>query len=126
MRLTVWRERARALTREISALGYAARDPRVPWYAKAVAVCVVACALSPIDLVPDPIPVLGYLDDLVLLPLGVALVLKLIPPEVLEDCRRRAEVRQTRPVSWTAAVVVVLIWIALAAGGAYLIVRWLD
>jgi uncharacterized membrane protein YkvA (DUF1232 family) len=126
MELAAWRERARALKREIYALYFAAKDPRVPWYAKAVAVCVVAYAFSPIDLIPDPIPVLGYLDDLVLLPLGIALVLRLIPAEVLDDCRRRADTRQTRPVSWTAAVVIVAIWIAAAAGSTYLVVRWIG
>lgn len=126
MELAAWRERARALKREIYALYFAAKDPRVPWYAKAVAVCVVAYAFSPIDLIPDPIPVLGYLDDLVLLPLGIALVLRLIPAEVLDDCRRRADARQTRPVSWTAAAVIVAIWIAAAAGGTYLVVRWIG
>ena len=126
MELAAWRERARALKREIYALYFAAKDPRVPWYAKAVAVCVVAYAFSPIDLIPDPIPVLGYLDDLVLLPLGIALVLRLIPAEVLDDCRRRADTQQTRPVSWTAAAVIVAIWIAAAAGGTYLVVRWIG
>jgi uncharacterized membrane protein YkvA (DUF1232 family) len=126
MGLAAWRERVRFLKREISALYLAAKDPRVPWYAKVLAACVVAYAFSPIDLIPDPIPVLGYLDDLVLLPLGIALVLRLVPAEVLDDCRRRAESGRTRPVSWTAAAVIVAVWIAVAVAGGYVIVRWLG
>jgi len=89
--LETWKARARRLTREVYALSFAVRDPRVPWYAKVAAACVVAYALSPIDLIPDFIPVLGYLDDLVLVPLGVWLVLRLIPAAVLSECRARAD-----------------------------------
>jgi uncharacterized membrane protein YkvA (DUF1232 family) len=115
MRLAAWRAAARTLKREVYTLYYACRDPRVPWYAKAVAGVVVAYALSPIDLIPDFIPVLGYLDELVLVPLGVALVLKLIPADVLEDCRRRAEQTRTRLRNWFAAAVIVMIWLITAA-----------
>jgi len=117
-----WRRRARGLKRETHALYLACRDPRTPWIAKALAVCVVAYAFSPIDLIPDPIPVLGYLDDLVLIPLGVVLVRRLIPAEVLEDCRRRADqaVARRHPASWVAAAVIVTIWLALAA-----LIAWL-
>jgi uncharacterized membrane protein YkvA (DUF1232 family) len=114
-RIVAWGAAARALKREVYTLYYACRDPRVPWYAKAVAGVVVAYALSPIDLIPDFIPVLGYLDELVLVPLGVALVLRLIPADVLADCRRRAEQTKTRLRNWVAAGVIVLIWIAIAA-----------
>jgi len=82
---------------EIAALGYACRDPRVPWYAKALAMCLVAYALSPLDLIPDFIPVLGYLDDLVLLPLGILLVVRMIPPHVLAECCERARTTVHRP-----------------------------
>lgn len=85
-----WKEKARALKREVHALYFACRDPRVPWYAKALAIGVVAYALSPIDLIPDFIPVLGQLDDLVLVPLGILAVRRMIDPAILEDCRRRA------------------------------------
>lgn len=85
------RDRARRLKREVHALTFACRDPRTPWYAKASAAVVVGYALSPIDLVPDFIPILGYLDDIILLPLGVALVLKLVPPEVMADAQVAAE-----------------------------------
>lgn len=119
MRLTTWRERARLLTREVYTLYFACRDPRTSWLAKAVAACVVAYALSPFDLIPDFIPVLGYLDDLVLVPLGVALVLKLIPEDVLADCRRQAEQTRTRLRNWFAAAVIVMIWLVTAAVIAY-------
>jgi uncharacterized membrane protein YkvA (DUF1232 family) len=118
--LKAWRARARLLKSEVIALGFAVRHPRVPWYAKVVAGCVVAYALSPIDLIPDFIPVLGYLDDLVLIPLGVALVIRLIPADVLAECRARAERVTRRARSWVAAVVIVAIWIVLTV----LVLRW--
>ena len=97
----IWKARARQLKAEVYALYLAYRDPRVPWYAKVLAACVVGYALSPIDLIPDFIPVLGYLDDLVLIPLGIALTLRLIPPEVLDECRARAcaELAEGKPVT---------------------------
>ena len=97
-----WQAWARQLKTLIAAVGFAARDPRTPWYARALAIWVIAYALSPLDLIPDPIPILGYLDDLVLLPLGVALVIKLLPPEVWHDAQRQAAeaVRQNRATVW--------------------------
>jgi uncharacterized membrane protein YkvA (DUF1232 family) len=95
------------------------RDPRVPWYAKALAACVVGYAFSPIDLIPDFIPVLGYLDDLVLVPLGVMAVRAMIPPAVLAECRAKAEALAAKRTSRAAAVVIVAIWIALALASAY-------
>ena len=85
--MTTWKERARNLKRDVVAIALAVRDPRVPWYAKAVGACVIAYALSPIDLIPDFVPVLGYLDDLVLVPLGLLLVLRLIPADILAEHR---------------------------------------
>ena len=113
-RLKPW---ARRLKQETYALALACRDPRVPWYARLLAICVVAYAFSPIDLIPDPIPVLGYLDDLILVPLGLALAVRLIPPAVLAECRARAEVVTSgeHPVNWIAAGVIVTIWLTLAA-----------
>jgi uncharacterized membrane protein YkvA (DUF1232 family) len=107
---------ARALKRDVLALYLAARDPRVPWYAKFVAACVAAYALSPIDLIPDFIPVLGYLDDIILVPLGIALAIRLIPPTLLEEHRAGASARiGQRPVSRIGAVIIVMIWLALAS-----------
>jgi uncharacterized membrane protein YkvA (DUF1232 family) len=118
-----WRQRARQLKRETYALYLAYRDPRVPWYAKLLAACVVAYAFSPIDLIPDFIPVLGTLDDLVLIPLGIALSLKLIPPQVMAECRARAAEMEGKPTTWAAAAVIVAIWIGLAALGIVLVAR---
>ncbi len=97
--LVTLRQKARALTRECHALYFAARDPRTPWYVKAFAAGIAAYALSPIDLIPDFIPVLGILDDLVLLPLAIFLVLKLIPAEVMAESRVRAAEAAARPAS---------------------------
>ncbi len=113
--LSALRARARALKREMVALYLAGRDPRTPWPARLVAALVVGYAFSPIDLIPDFIPVLGLLDDLVLLPLGVALVLRMIPDAVMADARTRAETIADRPTSRVAAVVIVLVWLFLAA-----------
>ena len=120
-----WKQRAHALKKEVYALYLAYRDPRTPWYAKAVAALVVAYAFSPIDLIPDPIPVLGYLDDLVLIPLGVALALRLIPPEVMVDSRAKTEelLRAGKPVSWGGVVIVGAIWITLAGLALWFIIR---
>ena len=107
--------RLRALERETMALYFAARDPRTPLVAKVLAAALVAYALSPIDLIPDFIPVIGLLDDLVLLPLGIALVLRLIPAEAMADGRARAEAALELPRNTRAAAAIVLIWLALAA-----------
>jgi uncharacterized membrane protein YkvA (DUF1232 family) len=98
---------ARGIRRDVVALYFAARDPRVPWYAKAVAAAVAAYALSPIDPIPDFIPVLGHLDELVVLPLGIMLAVKLIPPELMEEHRAAAIVAESRPKSRVAAAVIV-------------------
>jgi uncharacterized membrane protein YkvA (DUF1232 family) len=94
------------------ALWYALRHPRTPLAAKLVAALVVGYALSPIDLIPDFIPVLGLLDDLVLLPLGIALCLKLLPADVMAECRERARESIAKPRSYLAAAVIALLWIA--------------
>ena len=107
---------------ETCALYLAYRDPRVPWYARAFAALVVGYAFSPIDLIPDPIPVIGYLDDLILVPLGIALAIRMIPAEILAECREKARELSKRPVYRVAAVVVVAVWLALAALAVYLVV----
>jgi uncharacterized membrane protein YkvA (DUF1232 family) len=114
-----WKERARTIKREVYTLYLAYRDPRTPWYGKAFAALVVAYAFSPIDLIPDFIPILGYLDDLVLIPIGVMIALRLIPPEVMVDARAKAEevLRAGKPVSWVGAVIIAAIWIALVVLG---------
>ncbi|MBA3895956.1 MAG: DUF1232 domain-containing protein [Sphingomonadaceae bacterium] len=107
---------AQTLKRDIIALWLAARDFRTPWYAKAVAGSVAAYALSPIDLIPDFIPILGYLDDLILVPLGIALAVRLIPPPLLDEFRAAATLRSERPASTLTVVVVITVWaITLAA-----------
>jgi uncharacterized membrane protein YkvA (DUF1232 family) len=119
------RRRARALKVETLALYLVARDPRVPWYARLFVGVVVAYALSPIDLIPDFVPVLGYLDDLVLVPLGIALALRMVPASLLEDCRARArsELADGRPTSRAAVLAIVGIWLASAALAAWLVAR---
>jgi uncharacterized membrane protein YkvA (DUF1232 family) len=119
-----WKVRARQLKVEVYALYLAYRDPRVPWYARLFAACVVGYAFSPIDLIPDPIPVLGYLDDLILIPLGVKLALAMIPAQVLAENRVKAQeiMRQGKPVNRAAAAVIIAIWLLLAA----LVIAWLG
>ncbi len=111
------KQRVGLLKAETFALYLAARHPDTPWYAKLLAAAIAAYAFSPIDLIPDFIPVVGYLDDLVLIPLGIALAIKLVPPPVLAECRARAREAMTdgKPVSRVAAAVVVIVWLALAA-----------
>ncbi len=121
---TSLRARARALKQDVVALWYAVRDPRTPVAARLVAGFVVAYALSPIDLIPDFIPVLGYLDDVILVPLGIALALWLIPAPVMADARARAAAASVRPKSRIAAAVFVAIWIAISVGGSWLAWRW--
>src|SRR5215813_10413075 len=103
------RQKTRVVKRDVHAIYLAARDPRVPWYAKVLALCVAGYALSPIDLIPDFVPVLGYLDDVILVPLGILLVVKLIPPEIMAEHRALAVAARDRPVSRNAAIVIALI-----------------
>jgi uncharacterized membrane protein YkvA (DUF1232 family) len=117
--LAGWRERVAALKREVAAIAYAARDSRTPWAARLLVLAIVAYAVSPIDLIPDFIPVLGLLDDLLLLPAAILLAIRMIPSEVLAEARQRADARP--PPSKGAAVVIALIWIALMAA----LVWWL-
>jgi uncharacterized membrane protein YkvA (DUF1232 family) len=104
----------RSLKRDVVVIALAVRDPRVPWYAKVVGVCVVAYALSPIDLIPDFVPVLGLLDDLVLVSLGLLLVVRMIPADILAEHRAAAAAVAERPISRAGAAAVIAIW-ALAA-----------
>src|SRR6201993_4442768 len=121
-KLKIW---ARSIKRDAHAL--AARDPRVPWYAKALALIVAGYALSPIDLIPDFIPVLGYLDDLILVPLGIWLVVRLIPEPAMTGYRARADQLLQRPHDGKiAAMVIVAIWISCAAVLGWLIFSWWE
>lgn len=117
-----FKERAKDLKKETYALYLVYRHPRVPWYTKMLTGIVVAYAFSPIDLIPDFIPVLGYLDDLILVPLGIALVLKMIPEDIMVECRQQAqiEMQSGKPVNWIAAAIIISLWILLAA----LCIRW--
>lgn len=111
------KEKTRLLKGETLALFFALKHPATPWHAKILAALVVGYALSPVDFIPDFIPLLGYLDDLIILPVGIALVLRLIPPPVLADCRRQAAVYSSAlPRLWLAAAVIVLLWLALVYG----------
>jgi uncharacterized membrane protein YkvA (DUF1232 family) len=123
-----WLARAQHLKRESYALYLAARDSRTLWYAKLLAVMIGAYAFSPIDLVPDPIPVLGQLDDLIIIPLGIWLTLRLIPAEVMIDCRAEAIRRELvdGPARWLGVAVVVMLWaLTVALIGAVVVWRFL-
>ena len=107
--------KATKLKKEIGALYLAYKRRDVPWYTKLVIVLVVGYALSPIDLIPDFIPVLGYLDDLVLLPIGIALAIRLIPRDVMNECREQSEniFKEGKPKNWAAGAIIILIWIVI-------------
>jgi uncharacterized membrane protein YkvA (DUF1232 family) len=116
--LKLW---ARRLNREGHAVYLAARDPRVPWYAKFLAMAVAGYALSPIDLIPDFIPVIGYLDDLIIVPLGIWLVISLIPDDVMAECRTKADAAEQRPASRAGMIAIIVVWIAVG-----LILAWIG
>ena len=115
------KQRARLLKRDTLAIWYAAKDKRTPWYARALAVLVAAYALSPLDLIPDFIPVLGYLDDLVLIPAGIALTIKMVPTAVMADARIAAEKSLAKPVTWWMTVLIILVWLAIITLAIWLI-----
>lgn len=119
--LATIKQRARSLKAETYALYLAARHPATPWYAKLLVAGIVAYALSPIDLIPDFVPVLGYLDELILLPLAIALAIRMIPAPVLTECRANASaiLKNGKPVSRAAGAVIVAIWLAVAGWGSY-------
>lgn len=107
--------KARDLKQETYALYLVYRHPQTPWYVKPLTGIIVAYAFSPIDLIPDFIPVLGYLDDLVLVPLGITLVVKLIPKDIMNECRSQAQknMQGEKPVTWTAGVIILLLWLTV-------------
>jgi uncharacterized membrane protein YkvA (DUF1232 family) len=120
-RLKSW---ARGIRRDVHALYLAGRDPRVPWYAKAMAALVAGYALSPLDLIPDFIPVVGYLDDLILVPAGILLAVRMIPSEIMAEHRASAAAALDRPVSRGAAGVIICVWAAAIALAGWLIHRY--
>jgi uncharacterized membrane protein YkvA (DUF1232 family) len=111
-----WKDAARELRRDVYTLYYAYKDPRVPWYAKVLAASVVAYAASPIDLIPDFIPILGYLDDLVIVPVGIMVALRWVPKQVLQECRAKAEAANATGAlrNWYTAFVIIAIWALVA------------
>jgi uncharacterized membrane protein YkvA (DUF1232 family) len=120
-RIKSWASR---LKRDAHAIYLAARDPRVPWYAKALAIAIAGYALSPIDLIPDFIPVIGYLDELILLPLGIWLVVSLIPPEIMVEYRAKADAAGRRPISRGGMIAIILLWITGASMLAWIGYAW--
>jgi len=118
------KQHTRKLKNEVYVIYLASKDSRTPWYTKLLAVAIVAYAFSPIDLIPDFIPILGYLDDLILLPLGILIVIKLIPPNVLAEYREKAEAikSQAKPKNWIAAGVIVTLWFL----SGILVILWLG
>jgi uncharacterized membrane protein YkvA (DUF1232 family) len=122
--VALWRQWASRLRLEVLTLYFAYRNPRTPWFAKLWAAIVVAYAFSPVDLIPDFIPILGYLDDLVLIPVGIAVAAKLIPKDILEESKNLARQRidSKKPVNWIAGSVVIAIWVALLAFVVYRLV----
>lgn len=123
--LSYWRQKVRQLKTETYALYLAYRDPRTPWYARLFAMVVVGYAFSPLDLIPDFIPVLGLLDDLLLVPLGIIIARKLIPAVVMADCRAQAEKLRAegKPTNRLAAAIIIIIWIGLAVLAGFFLVR---
>jgi len=115
MLIDSWKQKAKQLKSEIHSAYLAMKDPRTPWYARALAAIIVGYAFSPIDLIPDPIPILGYLDDLVLLPLGIVLLVKIIPSDVMLECRAKAaaSAASKKPKNWIAGSIIIAVWIGL-------------
>jgi uncharacterized membrane protein YkvA (DUF1232 family) len=113
MKLAALQAQARQLKQHTLTVYFAARDPRTPFFVRALAVFIAAYALSPIDLIPDFIPLIGYLDDLVLIPLGLAWVVRLTPPAVMESARLQAQQAAGKPVSYSAAAFIIFIWFVL-------------
>ena len=127
-RLEGWKKRVEQLKVETYALYLAYQDPEVPWYAKAFAACVVGYFISPIDLIPDFIPVLGYLDDLVLVPLGISIALKMIPAPVMERCRAKARVdlSKDKHLIWIGAAIIIVIWLLVVTAIIAIMIRILH
>lgn len=117
------RAAARRIKRDSMTVYFVARDTRTPVIVKILAFAVAAYAISPIDLIPDFIPVLGYLDDVILLPLGILLIIKLTPPEIIANCRQKAEAITSQPTSNMAAIIIVIVWVTCAAALGYWLIK---
>lgn len=126
--LQTWKARAHSVKRDVLVLYRAYHDSRVPWYAKLLIVATIAYTLSPIDLIPDFIPVFGYLDDLILIPFAVVLAVKLIPPAVLEEYRQRSSIEQDQrlPTSWAGAALVLLAWFVIGVWSSIALYQWMK
>ncbi len=111
-----WKIKAKKLKVEVYALYFAYQDPRIPWYARIFIMLIVGYAFSPIDFIPDFVPVLGYLDDLVLIPLFITLALKMIPNQVMVEARAKGQALSEKPKNWVGAAVIIVIWVLLAVG----------
>jgi uncharacterized membrane protein YkvA (DUF1232 family) len=113
MDLKSWKAKSKQFKTEVVALYLASKHPGTPWYAKVLAALIIGYALSPIDLIPDFIPVIGYLDDLIIIPAGIALLIKIIPRDILEECRAKAQsdVLNRKSKNWVAGVIIVFIWL---------------
>ncbi|WP_237132364.1 YkvA family protein [Pseudohongiella sp. O18] len=120
MKLQVIKEQARNIRTQTLAIYYAARDPRMPFLVRVLAILVAAYALSPIDLIPDFIPIIGLLDDIIIIPAGLALIMRLTPPSVMESARLQAQEAAEKPVSYSAAVIIITIWLFLL----WVFARW--
>jgi uncharacterized membrane protein YkvA (DUF1232 family) len=126
--INYWKQKTRDLEIDTYALYFACRDPRIPWYVKGFVIVIVAYAFSPIDLIPDFIPVLGYLDDLVVIPAGVFLVLKMIPPQIMEECRAMAKehIADRKPHYKFMALIVICVWIIVISLAGNLLIHTLK
>jgi uncharacterized membrane protein YkvA (DUF1232 family) len=113
MNIKSWKVKSEEFKGEVYALYLASKHPRTPWYAKVLAALILGYALSPIDLIPDFIPIMGYLDDLIIIPVGVTLLIKIVPRDILEECRTkvRSDFLNKKPKNWIAATIIVLIWL---------------
>ncbi|HEX2948226.1 MAG TPA: YkvA family protein [Armatimonadota bacterium] len=111
--IAAWKQQAKRIKLEAYTLYLACRDPRLPWFVRLFALCVAGYAFSPIDLIPDWLPIIGYLDDLILVPLGIALVIKMIPAQILQENREKARDIMTigKPVNWVAAGFIIVLWL---------------
>jgi uncharacterized membrane protein YkvA (DUF1232 family) len=119
---------ARNLKKYVFVLYFAYKDHRVPWYAKVFTACVVAYAFSPIDLIPDFIPVLGYLDDIIIVPLGIKLALKMIPSAVIKDCEEKAEelMVKGKPKNWLVGTLIIIFWVIILIWGSMAIFQYIK